>query len=71
MFMFDWAGCRGTRAYPPFGAPRHLADIWWHLPAYLVFVALYVMFRTRRDARAPIENKDDEDDGDKPITLGL
>lgn len=42
MFLFDWAGCNGSRMHPGFGPPKRLTDIWWHLPVYLVFCLAYL-----------------------------
>jgi hypothetical protein len=75
-FLLDWAGVTWHRSspLPLFGPPRQLADVWWHLPAYLAFAFVYFRRldsqRRTRQARQDASD-DDRDDGDEPITLGL
>ena len=41
LFLVDWAGYRGK--FEPLGEPRHLDQIWWHLPAFVFGLALAMM----------------------------
>jgi hypothetical protein len=76
-FLLDWAGIRAHwRHYshlPLFGPPRHLADIWWHLPAMLALSFVVDLPSPSRRARREAFNDAhaDKNDADKPITLGL
>ena len=41
IFLWDWGGYRGK--FMPWGDPKPLAEVWWHLP--VLFVMLAVVFR--------------------------
>jgi hypothetical protein len=41
LFLFDWAGYHGK--FQPLGEHREIAEIWWHLPAYIAGLALAMM----------------------------
>jgi hypothetical protein len=42
IFLTDWAGFRGK--FGPFGPPRELKEIWWHLPFWVVALFLIFLF---------------------------
>lgn len=73
LFALDWAGINWHRSSHStlINAPHKLVDIWWHLPVYLIVSVVFFRLGLHRRTKPPRDNRDDNDDRDKPITLGL
>jgi hypothetical protein len=41
LFVLEWVGYR--RKFEVLGEPRAISEIWWHLPAFIVFCALVMI----------------------------